>query len=64
MGATGVHHQRHTVQAWLGDYLIVDWSAEQPLAERYAEAMRRRFPGLRVTIGPIPPAAVPTEDRA
>jgi hypothetical protein len=55
---------RHTVQAWLGDYLIVDWSAEQPLAERYAEAMRRLFPGLRVTIGPIPPAAVATEDRA
>ncbi|MFI5735201.1 hypothetical protein ACIA49_34130 [Kribbella sp. NPDC051587] len=39
---------------WFGDHVVADYSAEAELAERYAEAMARRFAGLKVTSDPIP----------
>jgi len=54
MGTTGIHQRR--VRIWLGDYVVADQRAELALAERYAEAMIRRFPGLQVTIEPLEPS--------
>ncbi|GAB3953428.1 hypothetical protein GCM10029976_093570 [Kribbella albertanoniae] len=39
---------------WFGDHVVADYSAEAELAERYAQAMSRRFAGLKVTSDPIP----------
>lgn len=55
MSATGAR-QRRRVQVWFGSHAIADYSADTDLAERYATAMTRRFPGLRITNEPIPPA--------
>jgi hypothetical protein len=41
---------RLRVRVWFGDYPIADYSADRSVAEHYAEAMRRRFYGLRVTV--------------
>ncbi|WP_427888503.1 hypothetical protein ACQHIV_34825 [Kribbella sp. GL6] len=38
------------VRVWFGEHAIADYTAEPELALRYADAMRRRFLGLRVTI--------------
>ncbi|WP_405060272.1 hypothetical protein OG474_01160 [Kribbella sp. NBC_01505] len=42
------------MRVWFGDHVVADYSAEAELAERYAEAMSRRFAGLKVTSEPIP----------
>ncbi|MGC4938026.1 hypothetical protein [Kribbella sp. DT2] len=44
---TSVEQRR--VRVWFGDHVIADYCAEAALAERYAEAMERRFAGLQVT---------------
>lgn len=35
---------------WFGRHVIADYSADPTLADRYADAMRSRFTGLRITI--------------
>ncbi|MFB6726223.1 hypothetical protein ACFCV3_39000 [Kribbella sp. NPDC056345] len=55
--------QRCRVRVWFGDHVVADYSAEAELAERYAEAMSRRFAGLKVTSDPIP-VADPRQFRA
>jgi hypothetical protein len=42
------------VRVWFGEHVIADYSGEPALVVRYANAMRRRFAGLRVTIDPVP----------
>jgi len=42
------------VRVWFGRHAITDYRAEADLAERYAAAMARRFPGLRITNDPLP----------
>jgi hypothetical protein len=37
------------VRVWFGEHVIADYRAEPALAERYAQAMSRRFAGLKVT---------------
>jgi hypothetical protein len=54
MGATGARQRR--VRIWFGEYVIADQRAEPDLAERYAAAMIRRFPGLQVTNEPLEPS--------
>ncbi|GAA3537467.1 hypothetical protein [Kribbella ginsengisoli] len=44
---------RHLVQVLYGEFAIAEYAAEPALAERYAAAMRRRFPNLLVTCTPI-----------
>lgn len=46
--------KRRRVRVWFGDHVVADYRAEADLACRYAEAMSRRFAGLRVTSDPIP----------
>jgi len=46
--------ERRRVRVWFGEHVIADHSAEAALAERYADAMSRRFAGLRVTNDPMP----------
>ena len=42
------------VRVWFGTTAIADYIAAPELAERYHDAMRRRFAGLRVTNDPLP----------
>jgi hypothetical protein len=49
-----VRVERRRVRVWFGDHVVADYRAEAELADRYAEAMSRRFAGLRVTSDPIP----------
>lgn len=44
------------VRVWFGSHVVNEYGASQAQAEEYAEAMRRRFRGLRVTVDPPPPA--------
>lgn len=37
------------VRVWFGEHAIADYKAIPELAESYADAMSRRFAGLRVT---------------
>lgn len=53
--------ERRHVQVWFGHHVIAQYSAEPALAERYADAMSRRFAGLKVTNDPIPLTAAPKE---
>jgi hypothetical protein len=46
--------ERRRVRVWFGEHVIADYNAEPALAERYADAMSRRFAGLRVTNDPMP----------
>lgn len=46
--------ERRRVRVWFGDHVVADYRAEAEVAERYAEAMSRRFAGLRVTSDPLP----------
>jgi hypothetical protein len=53
------------VRIWFGDHLVVEYAAEPERAHQYAEAMRRRFAGLRVTVDTASVAEVaplPAED--
>jgi hypothetical protein len=47
-------NERRRVRVWFGEHVIADYNAEPALAERYADAMSRRFAGLRVTNDPMP----------
>jgi len=46
-----MERSRH-VRVWFGRNLIFDYLADPELAQRYEEAMRRRFAGLRITNEP------------
>jgi hypothetical protein len=49
--------QRRRVRVWFGAHVIAQYVADAPLADRYEQAMRRRFAGLKVTnevFGPQP----------
>lgn len=56
---------RRRVRVWFGEHVIADYMAEPALAERYADAMSRRFAGLKVTNDPLPlvppPQPLPSE---
>lgn len=55
---------QNRVRAWFGEHLVADQRAEPALAQRYAELMSTRFPGLRITNEPIvtPTAQVQVPD--
>lgn len=38
------------VRVWFGEHVVVEYVADSARAEQYAEAMGRRFAGLRVTV--------------
>lgn len=40
---------RRRVRVWFGSHVICDYYATPELAQRYAQAMQRRFAGLRIT---------------
>jgi hypothetical protein len=42
------------VQVWFGTHVVCEYRADLATASQYADAMRRRFAGLRVTIEPNP----------
>lgn len=50
--------QRH-VKLWFGEHVIGEFIGEAEHAERYAEAMDRRFGGLKITTDPIPDGVTP-----
>jgi len=41
------------VRVWFGRRLIFDYLADPDLAQRYEDAMRRRFAGVRITNEPV-----------
>lgn len=45
--------QRH-VRVWFGEHVIAQYVADAALAQRYAEAMDRRYAGLKITNDPVP----------
>lgn len=47
--------ERRRVRVWFGEHVVADYRADRALAERYEQAMKRRFAGLRVTNDLIPP---------
>jgi hypothetical protein len=53
MSATGSPGRRR-VRVWFGEHVIADYRADAAQAGRYAEAMQRRFAGLRVTTDDLP----------
>lgn len=53
MTATVTDNPRHRVRVWFGAHPIADYTAQAELAEQYADGMRRRFAGLRITSEPI-----------
>lgn len=42
------------VQVWFGDHIVCAYRGETDAAQRYADAMARRFAGLKVTVNPPP----------
>ncbi|WP_109508792.1 hypothetical protein [Nocardioides speluncae] len=42
------------VRVWFGSHIVREHAAGQTQAERYVEAMSRRFLGLRVTVDSAP----------
>lgn len=44
---------RRRVRVWFGEHVIAEHVNEAAQADRYAEAMDRRFPGLRITNDPV-----------
>lgn len=46
--------EQQWVRVWFGEHVLADYAAEPAVADRYAEAMRQRFMGLRVTSDPLP----------
>lgn len=46
--------ERRRVRVWFGEHAIRDHVAATDLADRYAQAMRRRFAGLRITNEALP----------
>jgi hypothetical protein len=47
-------NERRRVRVWFGTTVIADYIAVPELAERYQNAMRRRFAGLCVTNDRMP----------
>ncbi|WP_410792329.1 hypothetical protein [Kribbella sp. C-35] len=41
------------IRLWFGDTVITTFGGDAHTASRYAAAMRRRFPGLRVSDDPV-----------
>lgn len=52
-GASAAVVKRFEVRAWFGEHIIGCQQGPEPLAQRFAEAMESRFPGLLVTIDEI-----------
>jgi hypothetical protein len=50
---TSSAHQRHRVRVWVDEFVIAEYVAEQPMAARYEQAMRRRYAGFHVTNEPL-----------
>ena len=50
--------EKRRVRVWFGRFVIADYVADAEHAERYAEAMDKRFAGLKITNEPV---AEPTE---
>lgn len=48
------------MKVWFGQHIIAQYIAEPTLAERYADAMSRRFAGLKVTNDRVPLSAPPS----
>ncbi|GAA3142001.1 hypothetical protein JOF29_000898 [Kribbella aluminosa] len=44
---------RHRVRLWFGPHQLADYIGEPAGAARHEAAMRRRFPGLKVTNEPL-----------
>jgi hypothetical protein len=55
-------HRR--VRVWFGDHPIFDYTGTPVAAQRYEQAMRRRFVGLRVTNEPADALVTTTRERA
>lgn len=53
--------QRQWVRVWFGEHVLADYAAEPAVANRYAEAMRQRYMGLKITSDPLPGDAADTE---
>lgn len=51
-----VQEQRRRVRVWFGPHPIADKTGSAEVAADYADAMERRFPGLRVTNDAVPSA--------
>jgi hypothetical protein len=51
MTSSKISAQRH-VRVWFGDTVITTFEGDEDTASRYAAAMRRRFPSLRVSDDP------------
>jgi len=47
--------RRRRIRVWFGDHPIFDYIGTPVAAQRYEQAMRRRFAGLRVTNDPVAP---------
>lgn len=48
------------VQVWFGEHIVCAYHGDADTAARYADAMRRRFAGLRVTVAPSVATAIST----
>ncbi|MER7250808.1 hypothetical protein [Kribbella sp. NPDC000426] len=49
MSTLAVEGPFRQVRVWLGEHLVIDHISETDTAASFEEAMRRRFPSLRVT---------------
>jgi hypothetical protein len=45
--------EMRTVKVWFGEHVIASYCAAPDLAARYAEAMDKRFAGLKITNEPV-----------
>ena len=54
MNAQSTDTGQQWIRVWFGEHVLADYAAEPAVADRYAEAMRQRFMGLRVTSDPLP----------
>jgi hypothetical protein len=48
--ATGAPVAEHRVRVWFGQHVVAEYVAAAQFAEEYAEAIGRRYAGLRVTV--------------
>jgi len=56
--------QTRRVQVWFGTTAIADYIAPEEQANRYQDAMTRRFAGLRITNEPVSDCPSPTDARS
>lgn len=45
---------RRRVRVWFGEHVIAEYAADVRLVERYADAVRQRFTGLKITVDDQP----------